>query len=198
MKCNFLYQWIKRLYFIYAKLKQEELCMRVTIGKDSRFYPSAVVENMQDVTKIKIGENVHIRGKLLVYPYGEGISIGNNSYIGENTVIRAAEKIVIGNSVLIAHNVNIIDTDSHEMNYIERDVSFKLMVKVGHPRYKGNVETTPIIIEDNVWISYNVCILKGVTIGKGAIIGCGSVVTHDIPAFCVAAGNPAKIIRKLL
>lgn len=198
MMYRILYYLIKKINALYVKKRISELYNRVIIGTNSRLYLSAEVENMQDKTKIIIGNNTHIRGSLLVYPYGDGIKIGNNSYIGASTIIRAAEYVEIGNSVLIAHNVNIIDTDSHEMDYIQRDIAFKSMVRVGHPKFKGNVETSPIIIKDNAWISYNVCILKGVTIGKGAVIGCGSVVTHDIPDFCVAAGNPAKILRKLL
>ncbi len=71
------------------------------------------------------------------------------------------------------------------------------MLQNGHPKDKGEIVTAPITIKDYAWISYNVSILKGVTIGKGAIIGAGTVVTHDIPDFCIAAGNPAKIIRTL-
>ena len=55
-----------------------------------------------------------------------------------------------------------------------------------------------IHIEKNVWIGNNVCILSSVNIGKGAIIGANSVVTHDVPPYCVAAGNPARIIKKLI
>ena len=54
-----------------------------------------------------------------------------------------------------------------------------------------------MIIKDYAWISYNACILKGVTIGEGAIIGAGSVVTKDVPAWTVVAGNPAKIVRHI-
>jgi acetyltransferase-like isoleucine patch superfamily enzyme len=183
-------------WYLYEKSR---LCKKqVTIGKNSKFYPKAEVHNMQKQRdKIIIGENTHIRGELLIWPYGNGISIGNNSYIGENVTIRAAEKIIIGNSVLISHNVTIIDSDSHELDYIERDEGFKRMLIEGHPLSKGNVMVTPIIIEDHAWISYNVCILKGVTIGKGAIIGAGSVVTKDVPPFTLYAGNPAKFIRNI-
>ncbi len=163
------------------------------------FYESASITNLQNnPSKIQIGEGTHIRGNLLIYPYGDGIRIGDNSYIGENTIIRAADKIEIGNNVLIAHNVTIIDTDSHEINHISRANSYKSMLLNGHPKEKGDILTAPIIINDYAWISYNVSILKGVTIGKGAIIGAGAVVTHDIPNFCIAAGNPAKIIRNIL
>jgi len=53
------------------------------------------------------------------------------------------------------------------------------------------------MIEDYVLFGYNVTVLKGVKIGKGAIIGAGSVVTNDIPEMCIAAGNPAKVIKKI-
>jgi maltose O-acetyltransferase len=188
----------KLLSKTYGCAVEYECKQHVTIGKNSRFYPEAEVHNLQNKRdKIIIGENTHIRGELLIWPYGDGITIGDNSYVGKNTVIRAAEKIYIGNSVLIAHNVTIIDSDSHELNYVERDESFKRMFIEGHPLTKGNVMVAPIIIEDHAWISYNVSILKGVTIGKGAIIGAGSVVTKDVLPFTVYAGNPAKFIRNL-
>ncbi|WRH68887.1 MAG: DapH/DapD/GlmU-related protein [Planktothrix sp. GU0601_MAG3] len=60
-----------------------------------------------------------------------------------------------------------------------------------------DVKSAPVIIEDHVWIGFNVAILEGVTIGKGAIIGASSVVTKDVEAFTVVAGNPAKVIKKL-
>lgn len=182
---------------IQRKLHNSDKRRDLLMGTGSKLYPESRIINMQIPEKIQIGENTHIRGSLLTYPYGEGIKIGNNSYIGENSIIRAAHKIVVGNSVLIAHNVNIIDTDSHELDYKERDESFRRMLKEGHPKTRGHVETAPIIIEDHVWISYNVCILKGVKIGWGAIIGCGSVVTHDIPPLCLAVGNPAKVVKVL-
>ena len=53
-------------------------------------------------------------------------------------------------------------------------------------------------IKDKVWIGFNVIILKGITIGEGAVIGAGSIVTKDVPAYTIVAGNPARIIRELL
>lgn len=128
---------------------------------------------------------------------GGGISIGEFSYVGKYSVIRAADSITIGNHVLIAHNVTIIDTDSHEIDHLERADSYLKMLRYGHPSSKGSVLTKPIVIKDYAWISYNVSVLKGVTIGEGAIIGAGSVVTHDIPDYCVAIGNPAVVVKRL-
>ena len=58
-------------------------------------------------------------------------------------------------------------------------------------------QTAPVIIGNNVWIGGNVNVLPGVTIGDNVVIGAGSVVTKDIPANCVAVGNPCRVIRKI-
>lgn len=195
---TFIYKVGNIIKRTYDTGHEQTLKGKCVSGGGTRFYESANVINLQkDSKKIEIGSNTHIRGQLLIYPYGEGITIGDNSYIGENSIVRAADKIIIGDNVLIAHNVTIIDTDSHEIDATLRAESFKSMISDGHPKDKGDVKTAPITIMDNAWISYNVSILKGVTIGKGAIIGAGAVVTKDIPDFCITVGNPAKIIRTL-
>ena len=173
-------------------------CNSLLTNNGATFYPEAVVINLSnDRNKIKVGKNTHIRGELLIYNYGRSLSIGDNSYIGQGTIIRVGAEVIIGSDVLIAHNVTIIDSDSHEINYIQRSESFKKMLLFGHPKEKGNVNVAPIHIEDSVWISYNCCILKGITIGKGAIVAAGSVVTKDVPPFTIVAGNPAVAIKKI-
>lgn len=204
---------LKNLFkkFFYSCFSEEELInyintykiakikKTISLGYKSEIYSETEIFNLQNnPNKIIIGDNTHIRGELLIYPYGDGIQIGNYSYVGKNTIIRAAELIRIGSNVLIAHNTTIIDTDSHEIGSKERAEGFKNMLENGHPKTKGNIKTKAIIIEDNVWISYNVSILKGVTIGEGAIIAAGAVVTKDVPPFTMVAGNPARIIKTLI
>ncbi|MBI3235973.1 MAG: acyltransferase [Bacteroidetes bacterium] len=168
------------------------------LGKDSRVYPETRIHNFQqDVKKITVGDNSHIRGELLVFASGGEITIGNNSFVGEGSKIWSAEKICIGSNVLISHNVNIIDTNSHELDHLQRAEGFKQIVSQGHPKQKGAIESAKIIIEDYAWISFNAIILKGVTIGQGAIIAAGSIVTRDVPPFAVVAGKPAEIINYL-
>jgi len=170
----------------------------LTLGKNSKLYDESKVVNLREKRScIIIGEGTHIRGELVIFAFDGQINIGSNTYIGEGTIIRSAERIDIGNNVLISHNCNIIDTDSHEMNYLERAEGFKTMITKGHSKERGNILCKPIVIEDYAWLSYNVSILKGVKIGKGAIVGAGSVVTKDVPAFTIVAGNPAKIIKKI-
>jgi len=190
--------FINEINFRINQQKINNCLNQVTIGNKSRFYEQAEVYNLQNnKNNIIIGENTHIRGKLLIFANGGGIQIGNNCYIGENSYLWSAEEITIGNDVLIADGVHIIDTNSHEIDYKERAEGFKKMIKYGHPKEQGNILTKPIRIDDNVWISYNVSILKGVKIGKGAIIAAGSVVTKDVLEFSLVAGNPAKFIKKI-
>lgn len=103
-----------------------------------------------------------------------------NCEVGQGGVIHCGNRIDIGNGVLIAACVMILDEDAH---YISYDGC-------------NNKNKKPIRIEDNVWIGVSCVIHKGVTIGEGSVIAAGSVVTKDIPPHCLAAGVPAKVIRE--
>jgi acetyltransferase-like isoleucine patch superfamily enzyme len=158
------------------------------------------ITNFQgDPSKIKVGSNSVINGELVINPYGGEIVIGENTFVGNNTRIQSDTSISIGSNVNISYNVSIVDNNAHEINMYERAATAKKMIQEGFHTIteRGNIIGKPIIIEDYVWINFNVIILKGVRIGKGAIIGAGSVVTKDIPANCMAAGNPAKVIKHL-
>ena len=116
---------------------------------------------------------------------GANISIGN--HVGmSSTVLRAAKSIIIGNYVNIGANVKIMDTDAHSVDFrVRRDINTDIKEK----------HSSPVVIEDDVLIGVNSIILKGVTIGARSVIGAGSIVTKSIPADCIAAGNPAKVIK---
>ncbi|WP_304062791.1 acyltransferase [Pedobacter glucosidilyticus] len=163
------------------------------------FTSTSTIDNQQNnQEKISIGEGSVIAGALLIFKYGGEIRIGKNCYLGDLSRIWSGEKIIIGDNVLISHNVNIIDTNSHEIDSIERAERYIELIKNGPWQNKGSIKTKPIIIENNVWISFNSVILKGVKIGEGAIIGAGSVVTKDVPAFTLVTGNPAKVVKNLI
>jgi acetyltransferase-like isoleucine patch superfamily enzyme len=95
----------------------------------------------------------------------------------------AASRVEIGNRVLLGANVTVTDTDFHPLD--------------AHDRATNSVASNglPISIEDDAFVGMNTVILKGVTVGRGAVIGANSVVTADIPAGVIAAGNPARVIR---
>jgi len=195
---NYLLDYVvEKLMSMYELAVNLQCTTEVTLGDGSRFYKQATVVNMQhDKSKIKIGRNTHIRGELLVFPYGGEIQIGDVCYIGDGTRLWCGEKIVIGNHVAIAHNVNIID-HAHESNHLERAAGIERILTRGHPEIKGNIPSAPIIIEDYVAIYPNSNISRGVRIGEGAIISAGSVVLGDVPPFTLMSGNPARPMMNL-
>lgn len=112
--------------------------------------------------------------------------IGDNVSFNFRCHVGCINRIVIGDNVLIGSNVLITD-HSHGYN---NSIDINTPAKDRDLYSKG-----PVVIEDNVWLGENVCVLPNVTIGRNSIIGANSVVTKDIPANCIAAGNPARVIR---
>lgn len=110
-----------------------------------------------------------------------------------STCIWVRERLTIGNHVNIGANVLIYDTDAHQLNYLARRGEINANPKAP----QTCVQSAPVTIEDDVWVGANCIILKGVTIGARSVIGAGSVVTKSIPADCIAAGNPCRVIRKM-
>lgn len=171
---------------------------QVSLGANSCLYHESRVLNMiKDKNRILIGENTHIRGQLVVFKSGGKIQIGNNCYIGEDSRIWSQQEIIVGNNVLIAHNVNIHDTNSHPINYLDRRDDFQKIINEGFSETNKNIDCKKIIINDDVWIGFNAIILKGVEIGERTIVASGSVVTNNIPSDVIVAGNPAQIIKNL-
>lgn len=196
---------VKRLFFSLNRLIIKALGILNTISNKSQvtyssnvtFGHKARVFNIQkDISKISIKENSFINGELTVYKHGGEIKIGQYCFIGEHTKIWSAKEILIGDRVLIAHNVNIHDCNDHPIDAKQRHQHYKRIMSTGHPD-DIFLDERKIIIEDDVWIGFNATILKGVTIGKGAIVGACSVVTKDVPPYTIVVGNPAKIIKSI-
>lgn len=175
--------------------ESQPLCI---IAQSSSLLESASVVNIAgDPARIVIGANTHIRGELLIFGHGGQINIGDYCYIGEDTRIWSARRIVIGNRVLIAHNVNIHDNISHPVDPHLRHEHYKRIITTGHPRDGLDLGEREVIIEDDAWIGFNATIMRGVRIGRGAIVGACSVVTKDVPEMTIVGGNPARELRKL-
>jgi acetyltransferase-like isoleucine patch superfamily enzyme len=131
----------------------------------------------------------------MTFPGGK-IEIGDFCYVGGETKVWSDTSIKIGNRVLISHNVNIFDNQTHPLDPVKRHNQFVHIIQKGFPK-DIDLSGKPVVIEDDAWIGCNVIILKGVHIGKAAIIAAGSVVTKDVPSSTLMAGNPAKIIRTI-
>ena len=112
--------------------------------------------------------------------YGYNISLGKGTYINFNCNFIDDGKIEIGDKVMFGAGVTIA-TVGHPIN----------------PDMREYMYTAPVTIKENCWIGANVTICPGVTIGENTVIGAGSVVTKDIPANCIAVGNPCKVLREI-
>ncbi|MGF1697123.1 sugar O-acetyltransferase [Vibrio lamellibrachiae] len=115
--------------------------------------------------------------------YGSNIKLGKNFYANFNCVMLDVAEITIGDNVMLAPNVQLY-TASHPLNAKERVVD-------------GVEFGVPITIGDNAWLGGGVIVCPGINIGENSVIGAGSVVTRDIPANVVAAGNPCRVIRAI-
>ena len=157
--------------------------------------PAKIVNMQGDPHAISVGAHSIVRGELLTFGHGGSISIGEWCYVGEGTRIWSAVRVVIGNRVLIAHNVNIHDTDSHPLDARQRHQHFVEIATVGHPRHLDNVTSAPVHIGDDVWIGFNAILLKGATVGPRTIIGAGSVVVGEVPSDSLYVRD--RVIRRL-
>jgi acetyltransferase-like isoleucine patch superfamily enzyme len=109
------------------------------------------------------------------------VNIGNNSRIGIGNVVIGP--VTIGNNVILAQNI-VLSGLNH--NYTNIDI----------PIYLQGETVATITIEDDCWVGANAVITAGVTIGKHSVVAGGAVVTKSIPPYCVAVGNPARVIKK--
>lgn len=107
------------------------------------------------------------------------------SYIGYQTGIIAGRGVHIGRRVLIANRVYIAADDGHPLDPTARAAN----------RPPATDDVKEIWIEDDAWIGEGATVLKGVRIGKGAIVGAQAVVTKDIGAYTIVAGNPARVVK---
>jgi maltose O-acetyltransferase len=114
---------------------------------------------------------------------GSEITIGEGNTFSNNISIVANQRVTIGNHCVMGDQVAIIDCDFHELSPETRNRS------AGHIR--------PVHIGNNVWLGSRVMVLKGVTIGDNSVIGAMSMVNKSIPPNCLAAGFPARVVRRL-
>lgn len=168
----------------------------VNIGTGWRFY-GVPIWQIHRQSSVHIGNNMNLRSSIDSNPLGidraiiisarvagAKLSIGDDFGMTGGSIV-CEEQIEIGDRVFVGANSIIVDTDFHPLNPIQR-IESPLAGK-----------TSPVKIEDDVFIGMRCMILKGTHIGAGAVIGAGSVVTGDIPAGLVVAGNPARIIREV-
>ncbi len=182
------YSWLMKLRFI--RLRDLEWGERVVVKGSPliEVVKGAQVTIGDDVTLNSRNRGYHINMhspvKLVADQPGASIRIGASTRV-HGSCIHAYSEITIGANCLIAANCQIIDGSGHELSFEDLE-----------GRMRTSASGLPIVIEDFVWLGANCIVLPGVRIGRGAVVGAGSVVTKDVPPMVVAAGNPARVLRR--
>ena len=132
---------------------------------------------------ITIGDNTYLTSFAVIDAQGGFVKIGENCSVNPFCILYGHGGLEIGNGVRIAAKTTIIPAN-HRFDRIDI------------PQYKQSLIKKGIKIYDDVWIGTNVTILDGVRIHRGSVVGGGAVVTKDIPAYSVAVGVPAKVIKR--
>ena len=187
---KFMYYWERLRVHIHTAIRKQ---MFKSFGKHSFLGRNSVYMGEQ---YISIGDDFVLGNdsRLTAWDcyndqcFTPEIQIGNNCSIGQQSHITAINRIVIGNNVLTGPKVLITDNAHGEFKAEQLDIA---------PLQRPLFSKGSVIIDDNVWIGEKASIMPGVHIGKGAIIAANSVVTHDVPAYSLAAGVPAKIIKQI-
>ena len=140
-------------------------------------YTDEYFKLLKEIFRENLGENSVINSPI----YGacfDKIKIGRNVFINSNTLFMARGGITIEDNVQIAANCQLL---SNNHDFYDRQL----------------LTCKPILIKEGAWIGAGVSIMPGICIGKHSIVGAASVVTHDVPDYAVAVGNPARVIKML-
>lgn len=178
----------KKIYADKKAIQFKSIGENFFIGKDYR------ISNPQFM---QIGNNFSVLDRLRIEAiekfqnevFSPKIIIGNNVNINNDVHIGCINRIEIGDNCLLASRIYI--SDHNHGSFSKEDLETA-------PNKRPLISKGPVIIKNNVWIGEGVAILPNVTIGENSIIASNAVVTKDIPANCVAAGVPAKIIKRIV
>ena len=160
-------------------------CPRLQLGHHCFIDERVTIYSHSDGGEVRLGDRVHLYRDTIIE-----VGSGGSVIIGENTHIQAACNLkgFLGN-VIIGRDVQI----APHCGFSPYEHNFKDRAAVIHQQ--GIRSAGDIVIEDDVWLGLGVAVLEGVHIGKGAVIGAGAVVTKDVPAYAIAGGVPARVIR---
>ncbi|TGM56507.1 DapH/DapD/GlmU-related protein [Leptospira adleri] len=191
------------LYFIrwksFFSFAIKAFYWNVSVGKNPSIFGKVIVSKFPG-SEIQIGDNfisvsdsfrssassIFAPTRLKTLSPDAQILIGKNVGINGASITARSKTIKIGNNTMLAPNVTIMDSSFHALWPPEG--------RLTNPEFESDENVS---VGDNVWVGSQVMILKGVTIGNNSVIGAGSLVTKSIPENCLAAGNPAKVIRIL-
>lgn len=143
---------------------------------------------------IVIHNNSRMYAKLISQNNGK-IILEDTVKIGFDSLIGSVNSVRIRKGTAIADNVTIVDNNNHPIHPDDRKLMYKSSWDSPLRKWK-NSDSKPIEIGENVWIGQYARVNKGVTIGDNSIVAASTVVTKDVPANCIVAGNPGKIVKR--
>lgn len=181
----------------------------------TRIHPSAVIspdatltcfgDPAPDGIILEIGEGSFIEGNLALVRPNARITIGKRCMIGKATVI-SADNVEIRDDSIVSQGAIIMDSDNHAVDWRDRQFDVERFRR-GYIETGGKdparyhdwtpVATTKVTIGPKAWIALNAIILRGVSVGEGSVVGAGSVVTKNVSDWHLAAGSPAREIRRV-
>jgi acetyltransferase-like isoleucine patch superfamily enzyme len=177
-----------------ARLRRRATCRLASSATLSR---SGSITNLQpNDDAITVGPHSQIDGALVTFSHGGRIAIGEWCYIGQGARLWSGKSIEIGNYVIVAHNVSIMDDLTHPLDAKDRRIHTRTRLEGGQAT-PTDLGGRPVVLEDDVWIAAGATILRGVTIGARSIVSAGAVVRRDIPPDSIVAGNPAHVVRQI-
>jgi galactoside O-acetyltransferase len=179
---------------------------RVKIHPTAIISPNASVrfcgETDSGYVNLEIGEESHIFSLFNILQPKARITVGKRCQLG-TVNFTCTDEIIIGDDILMAWGITILDSDHHSIDWKYRQNDVRLSredylkgLPLGVSQDWSYVKKKPVRIGNKCWIGFNASILKGVTLQEGVIVAANSVVTKDVEAWHIVAGNPAKIIGK--
>lgn len=174
---------ITKIRGLFLKNQFHSCGRNLHIGKDVKF---------GNPGKISFGNNCDVADYVVFAPlvsncgqeYPSTITVGNNVHFGTQNRIAAKDSVVIEDNVLFAAFVHVTD-HSHEYHDVSRPISLQGVMGKGK-----------IVIKEGSWLAFGCHILSGVTVGEHSVVAANSVVTKDVPAYSVVAGNPARVVSR--
>jgi len=152
------------------------LCAKLNTGV---YTDEEIREQMSEITNQVLDEDFSLFLPFTT-DFGKNIRIGKKVFINSGCRFQDQGGIIIGDESLIGHNV-VLATINHDLN----------------PNNRGTMTLKPIVLKKRTWIGSNSTILPGITVGENSVVAAGSVVTKDVPANTIVAGNPAKFISNV-
>ncbi|GGE44368.1 acetyltransferase-like isoleucine patch superfamily enzyme [Pedobacter psychrotolerans] len=175
--------WIKKLVqntkILYLRV------LGISINSDCNLHSNIILQLNKLNNRsgeIIIDEKCEIGYGCIIKSYGGKVQLKHNVFLGEYVIIYGHAGVLIGENTLIAMHTCIVSSN--------HTIPFKNELIRNQPDI-----LLPVQIGSDVWIGANCTILGGVSIGNGAVIGAGTIVNKDIPAYTIAVGNPAKVIK---